>query len=92
MAMVIQGTKSVEFGEAHLEYGAGQYLLTSIDVPVHFQDREREQSTSSPGRRPGGRDQDRLEIMAELGISCGTTAGVGKPMASTNRAVAFGEK
>ena len=34
MAMVIQGTKSVEFGEAHLEYSAGQYLLTSIDVPA----------------------------------------------------------
>ena len=34
MAMVIQGTKSVEFREAHLEYGAGQYLLTSIDVPA----------------------------------------------------------
>jgi AraC-like DNA-binding protein len=24
----------VEFGEAHLEYSAGQYLLTSIDVPA----------------------------------------------------------
>uniref|UniRef100_Q021L8 Transcriptional regulator, AraC family n=1 Tax=Solibacter usitatus (strain Ellin6076) TaxID=234267 RepID=Q021L8_SOLUE len=34
MAMVIQGTKSVEFGETNLEYGAGQYLLTSIDVPA----------------------------------------------------------
>jgi len=34
MAMVIQGTKSVEFGEAHLEYSAGQYLLTSVDVPA----------------------------------------------------------
>lgn len=34
MALVIQGTKSVEFGEQHLEYGAGQYLLTSIDVPA----------------------------------------------------------
>ena len=34
MAMVIQGTKSVEFGEQHLEYRAGQYLLTSIDVPA----------------------------------------------------------
>ena len=34
MAMVIQGTKSVEFGESHLEYRAGQYLLTSIDVPA----------------------------------------------------------
>ena len=34
MAMVIQGTKSVEFGEAHLEYGAGQYLLASIDLPA----------------------------------------------------------
>jgi len=34
MAIVIQGAKSVEFGEAHLEYGAGQYLLTSVDVPA----------------------------------------------------------
>jgi AraC-like DNA-binding protein len=34
MALVIQGTKSVEFGAEHLEYGAGQYLLTSIDVPA----------------------------------------------------------
>src|SRR6187402_2570421 len=34
MALVIQGTKSIEFGAAHLEYGAGQFLLTSIDMPV----------------------------------------------------------
>ena len=34
MAMVLQGTKSVEFGGAHLEYGAGQYLLASIDLPA----------------------------------------------------------
>src|SRR5262245_14522762 len=34
MAMVIQGTKSVEFGGKHLEYGAGQYLLASIDLPA----------------------------------------------------------
>jgi AraC-like DNA-binding protein len=34
MAMVLQGTKSVEFGETHLEYGARQYLLASIDVPA----------------------------------------------------------
>jgi len=34
MALVIQGSKSIEFGTTHLEYGAGQYLLTSIDMPV----------------------------------------------------------
>ena len=34
MAMVVQGTKSIEFGGAQLEYGAGQYVLASIDVPV----------------------------------------------------------
>ena len=34
MAMVLQGTKSVEFGQKHLEYGTGQYLLASIDVPA----------------------------------------------------------
>jgi hypothetical protein len=34
MALVLQGTKSVEFGGAHLKYGAGQYLLASIDVPA----------------------------------------------------------
>src|SRR5262245_24609727 len=34
MALVLQGTKSVEFGGMHLEYSAGQYLLASIDVPV----------------------------------------------------------
>ncbi len=34
MALVLQGTKSVEFGGMHLEYGPGQYLLASIDVPA----------------------------------------------------------
>ena len=34
MALVIQGSKSLEFGTTHLEYGAGQYLLTSIDMPA----------------------------------------------------------
>ena len=34
MAMVLQGTKSVEFGQKHLEYGAGQYLLASMDLPA----------------------------------------------------------
>jgi AraC-like DNA-binding protein len=34
MALVMQGSKSVDFGPTHLEYGAGQYLLTSIDMPV----------------------------------------------------------
>jgi len=34
MALVLQGTKSVEFGGQHIEYGAGQYLLASVDVPA----------------------------------------------------------
>ena len=34
MAIVLQGTKSVEFGQTHLEYGAGQYLLASMDLPA----------------------------------------------------------
>lgn len=34
MALVLQGTKSVGFGGTHLEYGTGQYLLASIDVPA----------------------------------------------------------
>ena len=34
MALVLQGTKSVEFGGRHLEYGAGQYLLASVDMPA----------------------------------------------------------
>lgn len=34
MALVLQGTKSVEFGGEALEYGAGQYLLASMDVPT----------------------------------------------------------
>jgi AraC-like DNA-binding protein len=34
MAMVIQGGKSLDFGCTHLEYGAGQYLLASIGMPV----------------------------------------------------------
>ena len=32
--LVVQGTKSVEYGATHLQYGAGQFLLTSIDMPV----------------------------------------------------------
>ena len=28
------GAKSVEFGQQHLEYGAGQYLLASMDLPA----------------------------------------------------------
>lgn len=34
MALVLQGIKSVEFGGGHLEYGPGQYLLASVDVPA----------------------------------------------------------
>jgi AraC-like DNA-binding protein len=34
MAMVLQGTKSIEFGQKHLQYGAGQYLLASVELPV----------------------------------------------------------
>jgi AraC-like DNA-binding protein len=34
MALVLQGTKSVEFGGTHLEYGEGQYLLASVDLPA----------------------------------------------------------
>lgn len=34
MALVIQGTKSVEFGGKHLEYGPGQFLLASINIPA----------------------------------------------------------
>jgi AraC-like DNA-binding protein len=34
MALVVQGVKSVEFGAVGLEYGAGQYVLTSLDVPA----------------------------------------------------------
>jgi AraC-like DNA-binding protein len=34
VAMVLQGTKSVEFGHKHLEYGAGQYLVSSMDLPA----------------------------------------------------------
>jgi AraC-like DNA-binding protein len=34
MALVLQGIKRVEFGGKHLEYGAGQYLLASVDVPA----------------------------------------------------------
>lgn len=34
MALVVQGAKSLDYGPIHLEYGAGQFLLTSIDMPV----------------------------------------------------------
>jgi AraC-like DNA-binding protein len=34
MAVMVQGTKSIEFGGTYLEYKAGQYLLTSIDMPA----------------------------------------------------------
>ncbi len=34
MAMVFQGAKGVEFGQTHLKYGAGQYLLASMDLPA----------------------------------------------------------
>jgi AraC-like DNA-binding protein len=34
MALVLQGAKSIEFGGTQLEYGTGQYLLASLDVPA----------------------------------------------------------
>jgi AraC-like DNA-binding protein len=34
VTLVIQGAKSLDFGPTHLEYGAGRYLLTPIDMPV----------------------------------------------------------
>ena len=33
MALVLQGVKTLDFGSTHLEYGAGQFLLSSIDMP-----------------------------------------------------------
>ena len=33
-AMVIQGAKSVQLGNDTINYGAGDYLLTSLDLPV----------------------------------------------------------
>lgn len=33
-AMVIQGAKSVQLGSDRIDYGAGDYLLTSLDLPV----------------------------------------------------------
>jgi len=34
MALVFQGTKSIEFGQKHLEYGAGQFLLAAMSLPA----------------------------------------------------------
>ncbi len=34
MALVFQGIKSIKFGRMQLEYGPGQYLLASIDIPA----------------------------------------------------------
>lgn len=34
LALVLQGTKSVDFAGRHIEYGAGQYLLASYDMPA----------------------------------------------------------
>ena len=54
MALVLQGTKSVEFGGQHLEYGAGQYLLASVHVPAASKivNASKNPSTSGGGR-PG---------------------------------------
>lgn len=34
LALLVQGVKSLKFGEVELRYAAGQYLLTSIELPV----------------------------------------------------------
>lgn len=34
LAMVVQGAKSLNFGSATLHYTTGQYLVTSLDLPV----------------------------------------------------------
>lgn len=34
LAMVAQGAKTLRVGEVELRYGPGQYLLTSVDMPV----------------------------------------------------------
>jgi AraC-like DNA-binding protein len=34
LALILQGTKSIEFAGGHIKYGAGQYLLASIDMPA----------------------------------------------------------
>ncbi len=46
MALVIQGVKTLDFGTTHLEYGAGQFLLSSIDMP------STSKILSATGRRP----------------------------------------
>lgn len=33
MALVLQGVKTLDFGSTHLKYAAGQFLLSSIDMP-----------------------------------------------------------
>jgi hypothetical protein len=36
MALTVQGSKHVLFGEKDLSYGPGQSLLTTIDLPVSY--------------------------------------------------------
>lgn len=33
-AMIVQGTKHLEFGEHSYDYGVGEYLVASVDMPV----------------------------------------------------------
>lgn len=33
-AMIVQGSKHLEFGEHSYDYGAGEYLVASVDMPV----------------------------------------------------------
>lgn len=44
LAVIAQGAKRLALGERVYEYGAGQYLVTSVDLPVtgHFTEATRE--------------------------------------------------
>jgi AraC-like DNA-binding protein len=46
LAMVLQGAKSLRLGSATIHYTTGQYLVTSLDLPVTW--RVSEASTTSP--------------------------------------------
>ncbi|NQX33313.1 AraC family transcriptional regulator [Herbiconiux sp. VKM Ac-2851] len=62
LAVVAQGTKRISVGGAVHDYGAGQYLVASVDLPVsgHFTDASREHPALGFGL------ELRPEVIAEL--------------------------
>jgi AraC-like DNA-binding protein len=75
LAVIVQGSKRLAIGDRVYEYGPGQYLIASVDLPVtgHFTRASREEPALGFGMtlRPSLVASLLLEAPTELGLTAG---------------------